>query len=144
MREIGKVVSASGGRALVEVQRGAACASCGKCDGHIVFGDKKLVVEAAYVGSVSQGDYVELELPDTDFVRISFLLYLLPIISTGVGYAAGFFLGRSLGMGPMFGVVFAAFGLGASFIWLKHYDAKTTKEGRYLPLARPLKDFENY
>lgn len=140
MREIGKVLSIEGQKVVVEVERGAACQSCGRCGGHISFGDKHMMVEAVYIGHVELGDYVELEIPDRDYLRLSFLLYVFPLLNAGVGYGLGFLLGKSLGQGQIFAWAFALGGMALSFLWLRHYDVQTQKEGRYLPMARPLKD----
>lgn len=138
MKEIGRVVSAKGKRILVEVERSSACSRCGRCGGHITFGDKTLTVEAACIGKVVPGDLVELEIPDSDYLKLSFFMYIFPLISGAIGYGIGWFLGNILGNGPLWAGLFAIGALAFSFLWLRQYDLASEKTDRYLPLARPL------
>ena len=99
MKEIGTVVGVDGDRISVSVKRSAACEKCGKCQhAHITFGDNSnLIVEAISTSAVKPGDLVELEITGQDYLRLSFLLYVLPLLGTGVGFALGWFLGRLSG-----------------------------------------------
>lgn len=144
MKEIGTVVGVSDGKISVSVKRSAACEKCGRCShSHITFADNStLTVEAISTGDVKPGDLVELEMTGQDYLRLSFLVYVLPMIGTGIGFAVGWFLGRILGNATLWGGIFAVGTFALSFFWLHHYDKVATKTGRYLPLARPLRDNE--
>lgn len=139
MKEVGKVISVDGHRVRVEVEKTSACSGCGKC-GHISFGENSLMVEAAYEGDIRPGDLVELEISDSDYLRLSFLLYLLPLISLGVGYLVGHLIGAGLGMAGVMGAFFGAGFMALSYYWLRQYDKTSKASGRYLPFARPLDD----
>lgn len=142
MKEIGTVVGVDGDRISVSVKRSAACEKCGKCQhAHITFGNNSnLIVEAISTSAVKPGDLVELEITGQDYLRLSFLLYVLPLLGTGVGFALGWFLGRLLGNATLWGGVFGVVSFGLSYLWLHHYDKAAAKTGRFLPLARPLRD----
>ena len=142
MRELGRVTGVSGGRITVAVKRTAACERCGKCrHAHISFGaDNTLIVEAVPVGEVKPGDLVELEMTGRDYLKLSFIIYLLPLLGAGAGLGIGYLLGRVLGNGGLWGGVFALGFLATSFLWLNQYDKSAAKTGRYLPVARPVRD----
>ncbi len=142
MRELGRVVSVGDGRITVSVKRTAACDNCQKCShAHIAFGDNDdLIVEAVPLGDVSPGETVELEMDNEDYLRISFLVYLMPVIIAFLAFGAGWLLGRGIGNPTLWGTVAGLAGLGLSFFWLNRYDKAANKAGRYLPLARPVRD----
>lgn len=142
MKEIGTVVGVKDGKISVSVKRTAACERCGKCrHAHIAFGDNStLTIEAIPVSQVKIGDLVELEMTGQDYLWLSFLVYMLPLLGTGAGFAVGWLLGRALGNANLWGGIFAAGALALSFFWLHQYDKSAGKTGRFLPLARPVED----
>lgn len=54
VKEAGRVISVKGNSVIVEVQRKAACSSCGRCGGHISFSGDSLLVEAVRIGIQSR------------------------------------------------------------------------------------------
>ncbi|HHT84883.1 MAG: SoxR reducing system RseC family protein [Bacillota bacterium] len=140
MQEIGTVISVKDRAVIVEVSRKEACSTCGRCGGRLSLGGDTMIVEAVKTGNPKPGDLVVLELPDADYLRLSFLVYMLPLLSLGLGYAGGWFLGSFLGNASVWAAVFAAGGLVGCFAWLRSYDAASRKAGKYMPVARPLDD----
>ena len=142
MKEYGTAIKVQGRTVTVSVKRTAACAKCGRCSHpDITFGDNgTLIVEAVPVGEVRPGDVVELEMDTGEFLKASFLVWMLPLLSAGAGFGVGYFIGRGAGTGSLWGVVFAFFSAALSFFWLHEYDKSSRRAGRYLPLARSLRD----
>ncbi|MGI6162999.1 MAG: SoxR reducing system RseC family protein [Bacillota bacterium] len=140
MKEIGTVISVKGDSVVVEVQKKAACRSCGRCGGHISFGGDVIIIEAIKTGDPGPGDLVELEIPDSDYLRLSLLVYGLPLVCAGAGYGGGWFLGRLLGSPSTWGWIFALGGFALSFVWLRSYDTAATQARRYMPIARPVQE----
>ncbi len=140
MKEIGTVVSVKGNSITVNVKRKAACSGCGRCGGHLSFGGDSMIIEAVKTGDPKPGDLVELELQDVDYLRVSFLVYGLPLLSAGAGYAGGWFLGKMLGNASVWAWVFALGGFALSFAWLRNYDIGLREVGKYKPVARPLRE----
>lgn len=142
MKEYGRAVSVAGNRVTIAMKRTAACDNCGRCSHpHIAFGDNTdLIIEAISLGPIKAGETVEVEMESRDFLAASFLVWGLPLLSGGVGLGLGMLLGRMLGNGAIWGGVFAIGSLAASFYWLHQYDRTSQKTGRYLPVARAVKD----
>jgi positive regulator of sigma E activity len=140
VKEIGTVISVKERSVIVNVKRKDACSSCGRCGGHLSLAGDSMIVEALKTGDPKPGDQVILELPDVDFLRLSFLVYMLPLLCLGLGYAGGWFLGSLLGNPSLWAGVFAAGALVGCFAWLRSYDASSRKSGKYMPLAKPLDD----
>ncbi|MGI6644004.1 MAG: SoxR reducing system RseC family protein [Bacillota bacterium] len=139
MREIGTVVSVGERRITVSVKKTDACASCRQCShAHVAFGDNDtLVIEALPVGEVKPGDKVELEMTNKDYLRLSFLIYIVPVLALLGGLGLGWLLGSLLEKASLWSAVFGIGSLGLSFLWLHNYDKAARQTGRYLPIARP-------
>ena len=142
MKEYGTAVSVSGSKVTVSIKRTAACEKCGKCShAHVIFSDNsQLTIEAVAVGDIRPGDTVELEMDSRDFLQASFLVWGLPLVAGGVGLGIGMALGRIIGNKGLWGAVFALSSVALSFYWLHQYDKSSQKSGRYLPLARSVRD----
>lgn len=142
MKEYGTAIKVQGRTVTVSVRRTAACDRCGRCSHpDIVFGDNgTLIVEAVPIGEVKPGDVVELEMDTGEFLKASFLIWMLPLVSAGAGFGLGYLIGRSTGNGGLWGSVFALFSAALSFLWLHEYDKSSRGSGRYLPYARSLRD----
>jgi len=141
VKELAVVVSVQDTSVVVEVKRKAACEGCGRCGGRISSGGDSLIVEARPVGQMKPGDLVQLELPDSDYVRLSFLVYGLPLLSAALGYGIGWSIVRFLGGPQVFEWFLTILGFALSFVWLRRYDRLSTQSKRYMPLARPVERF---
>jgi len=142
VKEYGTAVSVSGNRVIIAMKRTAACDRCGRCSHpHIAFGDNsQLTIEAIALGEIRPGDTVEVEMEGRDFLAASFLVWGLPLVAGLVGLGIGVVLGRSLGNPGVWGAVFALGSVAVSFFWLHQYDKSAQKTGRYLPVARSLRE----
>lgn len=142
MKEYGTAVSVSGNRVTIAMKRTAACDRCGRCSHpHIAFGDNSdLIIEAVSLGEIRPGETVEVEMESRDFLAASFLVWGVPLLAGAAGLGFGVLLGRMLGNGALWGTVFAIGALAASFFWLHQYDKASQRSGRYLPVARSLRD----
>lgn len=144
MKEYGTAIGVSGDKVTVSVKRTAACDRCGRCTHpHIVFGDDSaFIIEAVAAGEISPGDSVELTMDSGDFLTASFLIWTLPLMAGAAGLILGWALGRVVGDSGLWATVFSLASLGLSFFWLYHYDKSSRRSGRFLPLARAVKDLE--
>ncbi|HOA85333.1 MAG: SoxR reducing system RseC family protein [Clostridiales bacterium] len=117
----GKVVSVSGGFAMVEVDRKSACEGCSKSkEGCVVCslggGGSSITLRVRNSAGASTGDIVAI---DTDTRRVlgyAWLVFLMPLLVA----AGGYWLGTSLFGGETGGFILAAAGIVLSFggLWL--------------------------
>ena len=89
LREQGTVEKISPLKVVVRIQQSSACAGCearGACQVH---GDKKLLVEVRNDLEAKVGDTVEISMPARSVLKVSLLVYALPIIGLILGALSG-------------------------------------------------------
>ena len=140
--EQGIVKRAVGTKAWVITTRSEmceACASQGACK--VLGGGKEMEVEAINVAQAKPGDQVLLTLEDQSLIKLSFLVYMFPILALIAGAA----LGQKAG--PLFSInkELASFGLGAvafglAFLIVRKKDKTLEQTGATIPkVARIIK-----
>jgi sigma-E factor negative regulatory protein RseC len=139
MSEEGIVKRTIGTKAWVVTTRSEmceACASQGACK--VLGGGKEMEVEAINTAQAKPGDQVLLTLENQSLIKLSFLVYMFPIL-------AGAALGQKVG--PMLSInqELASFGLGAiafglAFLIVRKKDKKLEQAGSTIPnVARIIK-----
>lgn len=78
MTELGKIVKVSGKLATVRIGRHSACGECGKCG----MGKKNMHVDFQVVNTlnVNIDDTVEIDIKETNTLKLSFFGYILPLL----------------------------------------------------------------
>jgi len=110
----------------------SACAKCGLC--HRASGGEMVILALNEIGA-KIGEGVEVEIPEVQFIKSSFLIFIFPIISLIVFYLIGFVISGDQGVGALssiLGLILAAF-------LLKMYDLYIVK-GK--PIARIINKIE--
>lgn len=138
MREYGHVVSISEQAAVVAMRMSGECKKCGLCmkssDG------KEVLLLAKNEVDASVGDIVEIEISPGKVIAAAFIVYMIPIIMTVVGFLIGSALvggseesGIPIGMAVIF--------LVASFFGVWMYDKRVRrKETREATVLRVVED----
>lgn len=83
MIRTGKVIDAQGENLQICFSRPGACESCGMCGG----GRNDSI--ATLQGQAVVGDWVEVEMPDAQVLKISLITYLVPLLGLLVGLWLG-------------------------------------------------------
>ena len=116
------------------------CGSHGACKA--LGGGKEMEVEALNAVQARPGDQVLLTLEDQSLVKLSFLVYLFPILALIAGAALGQKVAPILGTNPeltSFGLAFICFGL--AFVLVRIKDKKLEQTGAVIPkIARIIKE----
>jgi sigma-E factor negative regulatory protein RseC len=119
--ETGRVAKTQNGKAIVEVEKGTACAKCHAgcvCD----FGKSIMVVEAEDPIGVRENEIVQLSIPRGSALRASFVVYVIPLVALIAGVLVGEYLGMTFGVKDVLAIL-GGFGfLGLSLIFVRYYN----------------------
>jgi positive regulator of sigma E activity len=139
VREIGCVISVKDDAVVVAMPMSGACEKCGMC---IATADRKeVLLLAKNEPGASVGQHVEIEIAAGKVVAAAFIIYMIPIFMTIIG----FFVGSAMA-GPgdsQLPIVVAIAFLVLSFIGVWIYDLKLRKvEQRQAVVTRILTEEE--
>lgn len=121
-------------KAFVKVQRSSACSHCesrGICQ---VENEKEMVVEVENVLGGKPGDQVEIMIPTGSFMKISLMVYMLPVLAFIFGAFIGDSLATRLSLNPSLSAIIVGIGLMAIFFYLlKRLDKVLSGKKGYTP-----------
>ena len=135
MSEEGIVKRTIGTKAWVVTTRSEmceACASQGACK--VLGGGKEMEVEAINTAQAKPGDQVLLTLENQSLIKLSFLVYMFPILALIAGAALGQKVGPLLSINQelaSFGLGAIAFGL--AFLIVRKKDKTLEQTGSTIP-----------
>ncbi|NMA95539.1 MAG: SoxR reducing system RseC family protein [Clostridiales bacterium] len=92
MKEYGIVLSVENGNAIVGLKRSSACSDCGACE--LGSNHSKMEITLANTVDAKPGDTVEIQLPTSQFLKASAILYLIPLVTLIIGIVLGHNLGK--------------------------------------------------
>lgn len=134
MKEQGIVEKIWQNKALVRAQRTSSCEGChhrGACG---VLSQEKMLVEVVNEAQAKPGDRVEISLPEKSLLKISFLVYFLPIAALIIGALAGNASAEAFGLSSTMGAIVAGgLGMGISFYALIRMDRAAWRKTAYSP-----------
>ena len=119
--ETGRVAKIDVGKAIIEIEKGTACAKCHAgcaCD----FGKNTMVVEANDPIGVHVDQFVQLSIPNESAMRASFVVYVVPLLALIIGTLVGEYLGTTLGIKNVFEILVGFGGLGLSLLFVRFYN----------------------
>ena len=123
VREEGTVQKVFPGKAIIKVQRHAACEHCdsrGACD---IFEGKEVEVEVINELDAKEGDRVEVSVPGRSLLKLSLFVYFIPVVVLVVGACVGNVMAPALGMAPpIASIVIGGIAMGLTFWVLKKMD----------------------
>ncbi len=141
--EEGTVKRTMGSKAWVVTQRSTMCDGCGSHDAcKVLGGGKEMEVEALNTAQARPGDQVLLTIEGQSLVKVSFLVYMFPILALILGAAIGQKVASVMATNPevtSFGLGAILFGL--AFVLVRMKDKKLEQAGRTIPrVARIIKE----
>ena len=120
-------------KAVVRVQKSAACAHC-KSKGSCNISERNMLIEVSNDIKASKGDYVEISVPEGTLLKLSVLVYLLPIIALTIGAFLGGFLANSLQTdSSLTPIVGGGVFLGIAFFGLIRFERRRRSDNNYKP-----------
>ena len=87
--EQGIVEEIRGRKALVRIQKSAACAGCPTRDSCEVGSDRPMRIEVANDPGARVGDRVEISMPAATLMKLSLMVYFLPVVALVAGAVTG-------------------------------------------------------
>ncbi len=134
MIRVGRVIETQGDNLSVCFSRPEACESCTMC------GSGRDNTTVTIKGNALVGDQVEVDMPDAQVLKVSFISYMLPL----AGLLLGLWLGTELFKEKEVFVALSGFVLlGAALIILKLIDKRAGKTPSWQPkLIRVIKEEE--
>jgi sigma-E factor negative regulatory protein RseC len=132
--EQGIIEEVSGQKALVRIKKRSACATCesrGNCE---VVSGKSMVVEVANDLDAGKGDHVELSVPSGAFLKLSLLVYILPVVALMAGAFAGGEFAAPLHLQPTpASIVGGCLAMAVTFYALKRLDRSSRASRKFQP-----------
>jgi sigma-E factor negative regulatory protein RseC len=132
--EEGVVEKISHTKAVVRVQRSSACAHCesrGAC--HVIEG-RAMLIEVTNNLQAKVNDHVEISVPGGSLLKLTLLVYFVPILALIAGASAGSMLAQSFNARPtLASIVCGGFAMGIAFCVLKWVDRRTQAKRNYQP-----------
>ncbi|MBW1828135.1 MAG: SoxR reducing system RseC family protein [Deltaproteobacteria bacterium] len=132
--EEGIIEKTSKRKAFVRIQPSSACTTCksrGTCD---VSSDKRIVIEVANDLHAKIGDRVQISMPEGSLLKLSFLVYFLPVVALVAGAMLGDRLAPFLNMDPTpASVVSGASAMAIVFCALRWFDRGSNAREKYYP-----------
>ncbi len=135
MPRTGLVLSVDGSRATISTMKRGVCEDCaeaGACNANVsIIKEKPEVVVADNTLGARAGEMVDFDLPEGQELRVSLLVWVVPLIGMVIGVAVGAFASESLPVSQDVGaVVGAALGLLAAFGVLRVIDRRSETDER--------------
>lgn len=132
--EQGIIEDVSGQKILVRIKKSSACATCesrGDCE---VASGKSMIVEVANDLGGRKGDHVELSVPSGVFMKLSLLVFVLPVAGLMAGAFAGGAVAEVLHLPLSLASVIGGFlVMGITFYALKRFDRSLRARSEFRP-----------
>jgi sigma-E factor negative regulatory protein RseC len=134
IRESGIIERVDGRRAVVRIQKGGSCAACENRASCHIGTDRPLLVEVDNEMGAAEGDRVELSMPTASLLKLSFLVYMVPVLALVLGAILGAEWAESLGFSSTSAsLLLGGSALAVSFLFLKLLDRSLRRRPEYRP-----------
>ncbi len=122
-------------KAFIVTRRTTACEGCSERHAcHSLGGIKEIEIEVANPVHAEAGDTVMVAFKTSQLVRLSFMLYIFPIIALVIGAVLGdAFADNFNGDASIFAAVFGFLFFGIALAAIKRKDSQAKKTGQYQP-----------
>ncbi len=132
--EEGVVLEASKRKALIRIQQGSACASCNSRDSCEISSGDNMTIEVSNDLQAKIGDRIQISLPESTLLKLSLLVYLLPVVALVLGACVGAELATILDMdSTVTSVVAGCAAMAIVFCVLRWLDGISDFRKKYYP-----------
>ena len=140
--EEGLVFKATKTTAWVKTQRKKSCDHCEARDECKTMGNNPEDMEISLPNTVNakEGDIVVLSMPTTALLKLSFLMYVFPIIIMIIGAVIGQSLSPLMNLNPTVGsVILSVIFFGLTIYAIRVYSNRLASKGKYKPTIARIK-----
>jgi len=132
MAEKGQVVELKDRFAIVKMIRTEACAKCGACKKGMA--ENEMLIEAINQCEANIGDWVEINLDSSDFLKATAIMYGIPLICLMFGFVLGYNCFKSISYNEIIGFSLGIIFMFLAYLWIKHKESYW-KEQNFSPIA---------
>jgi sigma-E factor negative regulatory protein RseC len=126
-------------KALVRIQKNSACTSCESRGACRALSDKEMLIEVPNDLQAQVGDHVEIYVHEGSLLKLSLLVYLLPVGALILGASIGGIWAQSFRAGATLAPMLCGFfAMGATFYALKRLDRAAQAKGKYQPRMKKI------
>ena len=133
IKEQGIIQKIKRDKAVIRIQQTSACAHCksrGSCD----VTNREMLVEVINDLQAKEGDLVELSVPEGTVLKLSLLVYFLPIIALFIGAFAGAAVAESLRVDTtLASILGGVLCMGIAFYGLRRFERAKRSGDKYYP-----------
>lgn len=131
MAESGQVIEIKENLVVVRLERQDACAKCKACVAGLE--SKDMFIEAENLCEASVGDWVNISLEQSNFLKAVFIVYTIPLIALILGLLIGYLIFRT-----EIGSIIVGFSfITLAFLTIK-LNEKRFNNGKYRPIAEEI------
>lgn len=121
-------------KARVRIQKGSACANCAQRSACHIDSDRPMIVEVDNELDAKDGDWVELSMPSRSLMKISFVVYFVPVLALVFSALIGAEWAESLQISPTAAaMVSGGVALAVCFTLLRRFDRSVRANPEYRP-----------
>jgi sigma-E factor negative regulatory protein RseC len=133
VKEQGKIEELNKNTAVVRIQKRSACDHC-ESKGSCSISNRDMLIEVPNDLQAGVGDHVEVSVPEGTLLKLSAIVYLLPVMALLAGAFLGSLLGNALKMNSSLTAIILGGGFMAiAFFCLILIDRKKKAGNRYYP-----------
>lgn len=133
--EEGIIEKTQDNRARVRIERSSSCTQCESRGACRVVGGKAMVIDVSNPLRAKVGDRVEIGVPTQSFLKLTLLVYLLPVIALIMGAGLGRAWGQTIGLeSSLAAVLGGGLFMGLTFAVLKIFDRSAGQKKDYQPV----------
>ena len=132
--EEGSIEKILGQNALVRIQKSSCCKSCDSRSTCQVISDGEMLIEVANDLQAKVGDRVEVGMPMHSLLKLSLLVYFIPVVALIVGAYAGGAWAQSLhAPSTLASIAGGGCAMGSTFYALRWLDRAAGQKAKYRP-----------
>ncbi len=123
VRERGVIETVTGKRAMVRIQKSSACSACESRDSCGATSGNGMTIEVANELMASEGDVVEISISSRSFLKLTLLVYFMPVVALIAGACLGDELGVRIGFNATLAAILTGgIAMGTTFFALRRFD----------------------